>query len=242
MKYPAKKPGSRLVKRHVKKKKMSVVYRMPYRSRPRRRFRRRRFGKKKVMNQIHRYIRWCDKDTQYPGSTGPSLITETAANQHLAYSFKLDNVVNPSDFTNLYDMYRINKITLYLEPQWDQTGVVANGNPINRRIRVVHDYNDNNVLSDEDQYLEYSNCKTYSSVRNRPIAITLYPKINNVVENVGGSADAFTSMSSKRVWLNIVDDEVPHFGLKVFIPTITSEGVQLFRVRAKYDISFKNSK
>lgn len=206
-------------------------------------FRPRRVYKKKIANKVHRYLRMADKDTQYPGVTGPNAISETQSDQNLAYSFKLDNIINPSDFTNLYDQYRINKVTLMLEPVWTSNGqFVANLNIQNRKIRVVHDYNDNNPLSQEDDYLEYSNCKSYSPIRN--IKITLYPKINNVVENAGGAASAFTSMSSNKVWLNIAEDEVPHFGLKIFIPANISNvnEVPLFRVRAKFDLSFKNSK
>lgn len=211
------------------------------RRRPKRRFGRRVY-RKKTQNKVHSFIRWCDKDTQYPGATGPNSIVETGANQHLAYSFKLDNVVNPSDFTNLYDMYRINKVTLFVEPLWDQAGSVASANPVNYRLRVVHDYNDNNPLTDEDQYLEYSNCKSYTAIRNRSIKITLYPKINNTVENVGGG-QAFTSMASNKVWLNMADDEVPHFGIKMFVPSsISNLGTTLFKVRAKYHLSMKNSK
>jgi len=210
------------------------------RFRKRRAFGKRRVGKK-TQNKVHTYIRWCDKDTLYPGSTGPNSVVETLADQHLAYSFKLDNVVNPSDFTNLYDMYRINKVTLYLEPTSNQTAYPV-GAPISRRIRVVHDYNDNNALPNEDNYLEYSNCKSYNPIRNSPIAITLYPKINNKIENAGGS-DAFTSMNSNRVWLNIDSDDVPHFGIKIFIPgNITVENGLIFKVRAKFHLSMKNSK
>lgn len=199
--------------------------------------------KKKIVNKVHRYLRWSDKDTQFPGATGPVVINASPADQNLAYSFKLDNVVNPSDFVNLYDQYRINKVTIYLERQLNQTGTVTVNSPNNQRIRVVHDYNDNNVLTQEDDYLEYSNCKSYQIIGNGSIKITLYPKINNIVENVGGSASAFTSMNSNKVWLNIAEDEVPHFGIKMFIPAyVTSEGVTLFKVRAKFDLSFKNSK
>lgn len=209
------------------------------RRRPKRRFGRRVY-RKKTQNKVHSFIRWCDKDTQYPGATGPNAITETGANQHLAYSFKLDNVVNPSDFTNLYDMYRINKVTLFIEPLWDQSGSLSL--PVSKRIRVVHDYNDNNPLTDEDQYLEYANCKSYTPLRKSPIKITLFPKINNTVENVGGG-QAFTSMPSNKVWLNMADDEVPHFGLKIFIPAqIHNNDIRLFNVRAKFHLSMKNSK
>lgn len=205
---------------------------------------RRRIGyRRKTQNKVHSFIRWADKDTLYPSSTGPNTITETGADQNLAYSFKLDNVVNPTDFTNLYDMYRINKVTLHLESLYDTTasGNVL-GNPNNRRIRVVHDYNDNNPLTQEDDYLEYSNCKSYPMWSRRGIKITLFPKINNTVENSGGT-NAFTSVSSNKVWLNIADDEVPHFGIKIFIPAgIIITDATMFRVRAKFHLSFKNSK
>jgi len=98
-------------------------------------------------------------------------------------------------------------------------------------------------LANEDQYLEYSNCKSYSAIGNRPIVITLYPKINNGVLNAGGGVNAFTSMASNKVWLNVDDDEVPHFGIKIFVPgVIASDNTRLFVVRAKYHISLKNSK
>jgi len=215
------------------------------RRRPARAFvRRPRVVRKKTTNKVHSFVRWCDKDTSYPGSSGPNQILESGSNQNLAYSFKLDNVVNPSDFTNLYDMYRINKITLHLEPDYDTTASGATlGNPNGRKIRVVHDYNDNNALSQEDDYLEYSNCKSYYPWSRRGIKITLYPKINNTVENKDG-LNAFTSVSSNKVWLNIADDEVPHFGIKIFIPSglLASENARIFKVRAKYHLSLKNSK
>jgi len=207
---------------------------------------RRRVYRKKTQNKVHSYIRWADKDTQYPGSNGPNSILETGSDHHLAYTFKLDNVTNPSDFTNLYDMYKINKVVLHLEPIATQSGLISNTGSLNyqnRKLRVVHDYNDANLLTDEDQYLEYSNCKSYSPVGRRPIKITLYPKISNTVLDAGG-APAYTAMNSGKVWLNIENDEVPHFGLKIFVPGGISNVVdsQLFRVRAKFHLSLKNSK
>lgn len=208
-------------------------------------FRRRRprMMRKKTKNQIHNFVRYCDKDSVYVTSAlGPNLITETGSDQHLTYQFKLDNLVNPSDFTNLYDSYRINKITLMLEPLWDQSSAAGSLNQ-NRRIRVVHDYTDAAPLTQEDDYLEYSNCKSYFPWSKRGIKITLYPKIKNVIENKDGGTNAYTTVSSNKVWLDTDSDEVPHFGLKVFIPgSMAPTDLQLFRVRAKYHVSLKNSK
>lgn len=202
--------------------------------------------RKKTQNRVHSFVRWCDKDTTYVTSAlGPNEIFETGSARHLTYQFKLDNVVNPSDFTNLYDMYKINKIQLFFEPSTNQTAYGGSpvGLPIQKKMRVVHDYTDATPLANEDDYLEYANCKSYNIVRNNSIRITLYPKIKNIIENVGGGATAYTTLSSSKAWLDIDNDEVPHFGLKVFIPpNVMAEGQLMFKVRAKYWISCKNSK
>jgi len=198
--------------------------------------------RKKTANKVHSFVRWCDKDTTY-GAAGPNTISETGSDQNLAYQFKLDNVVNPADFTNLYDSYKINKITLHIEPLFTSTNQYFNNlNIFSKKIRVVHDYNDANVLTQEDDYLEYSNCKSYSPTRT--IKVTLYPKIQSGMLNTGGAVNAFASQASSKLWLNVDNDEVPHFGVKVFIPEdiASASEVLLFRVRARYHISLKNSK
>lgn len=207
------------------------------------RFNRRCIGyKRKTQNKVHSFVRWADKDAQFGTNSPQGIISETGSDQHQSYEFRLSNLVNVSDFSNLYDMYRINKIQLMLEPVFTSNGQFYNNlNVLSKKIRVVHDYNSNNVLTNEDDYLEYSNCKSY--LATRMIKITLYPKINNKVEgNLG--ADAYTSINSNKVWLDMGATNVPHQGLKVFIPEDISnvEQVPLFRVRAKYWISCKNSK
>lgn len=206
------------------------------RRRKRRAYGRRVGGRKKTQNKVHTFVRWCDKDATYQTSVGPNIIAETGADQNLTYAFQLSNCVNASDFVNLYDRYKINKIQLFLEPRLNQTaGPVAY--PQNKKIRVVHDYTDNLPLTGEDDYLEYANCKSYNPISGRTIKITLYPKILNTV--LGG----FTTQSSKNQWLSTADDDILHFGLKMFIPqNISSDGNQLFTVRAKYWLSMCNSK
>lgn len=231
----------------VVKKSISTVGPMPYfrRRRYARRkpvFRRRRFVKKTV-NKIHTFVRWCDKDSTY-GDYGPNVIRETNANQHLTYQFKLDQVSGISDFTNLYDGYKINKVQLFLEPLIDNSSANTNAPSLSKKIRVVHDYNDAFPLTDEDEYLQYGNCKSYFPWSKRGIRITLYPKLNNVIENVSGAATGYTSMNSNRQFLNIATDEVPHFGIKIMIPSMLSAPAEteLFRVRAKFWLSMRGTK
>jgi len=226
------------------KKSLPVIGPMPFYRRRRYPLRRRRYIRRnirKTCNKVHTFVRWCDKDTTY-GDWGPNTIYETGANQHLTYQFKLDNVTNAGEFINMYDGYKINKIQLFLEPTYDST---SNESPAQygQRIRVVHDYNDAFQLSDEDDYLEYGNCKSYFPWSKRGIRITLYPKLNNILENAGGSANAFSSMNSNRQFLNVSTSAVPHFGIKIFIPgNLTTNEALMFRVRAKFWMSMRGTK
>lgn len=246
MKHPVRPPGRKLVRRHLKTAKKSTVGvgPMPFYRRRRYPLRRRvvRRNYRKTCNKIHTFVRWCDKDTTY-GTYGPNMIFETGSDQHLTYQFKLDNVTAVNDFTALYDGYKINKIQLFLEPQYDQAQGVGSAGPISKKIRVVHDYNDATPLTNEDEYLEYGNCKSYFPWSRRGIRITLYPKINNIVENVGGAGNAFTSMNSNRQFINIASDELPHFGIKMMVPGgMIANDTLAFRVRAKMWLSMRGTK
>jgi len=227
------------------RKSTGMVGPMPFYRRRRYPLRRRRFVRnyRKTANKIHTFVRWCDKDAVY-GQYGPSSITESGSDQHLTYQFKLDQVTAVNDFTSLYDGYKINKIQLFLEPTVDQTINFAQG--LNRKISIVHDYNDAFPLSNEDEYLEYGNCKRYFPWSKRGIRVTLYPKLNNIIENVQGASTGYTSMNSNRQFLNIATDEVPHFGIKIMIPggltNVTDPQTQIFRVRAKFWLSMRGTK
>lgn len=70
---------------------------------------------KKITNLVHRFVRWNDKDTSFPGTTGPIVINAAPTDSNYSYSFNLRNLVNAVDFTSLYDQYRINKVTIFLE-------------------------------------------------------------------------------------------------------------------------------
>lgn len=234
-------PRPNVVKKNVTVGDMPYYRRRRIARRKKPMFRRRRYVKKTV-NKIHTFVRWCDKDTTY-GEKGANLISETLSDQHLCYQFRLDNVTAANDFVSLYDMYKINKIQLFLEPLYTDNSQIAAAQPIQKKLLVVHDYNDATPLTDEDEYLQYGNCRRYFPWSRRGIRITLYPKLNNIIENVGGAATGYTSLNSNKQFLNISSDEVPHFGIKMMIPAgLAPNGTQLFRVRAKFWLSMRGTK
>lgn len=201
-----------------------------YRSRGLYAFGRTMYGmaKRVVSNQIHTFR----KQIQLDG------ISETGAAQHLGFQFNLDQLTDEVDFQNMYDVYRIKKIILHLEPQL--SGSNTNGvSPYQNWVRIVHDYDDVTPLTAESQYLEYGGCKSKLAVSNRVINIPLYPKIQQFVQ--GGSSSVLRPITAS--WLPTEHDTVWHLGLKIFIPTLgMTVGNGIFRVRATYIVQCKNTK
>lgn len=187
-----------------------------------------RFVGRKISNQIHTFRKQITLDQ----------ITETGANQHLAYQFNLDQLSDEADFQNMYDAYKIVKIILTLEPSFSGTNTNAVG-PFQRWMRIVHDYDDVTPLTAESQYLEYGGCKSKLMSSSRLINIPLYPKIQMDTQAAGATVLRPVSPG----WVPTVHDGVQHLGLKLFVPTVgLTVGYGIFNVRATFIIKCKNTK
>lgn len=168
-----------------------------------------------------------------------SNITDTGAAQHLSYQFNLDQLAEEADFQSLYDSYRIKKIILSLEPQFSGTNAAVA--PYQNRIRVVHDYDDITPLTTQNQYLEYTGCKSHNATGSRTINIPLYPKIQVMNQSSGGSG--VITRPVKPSWIPTASDQVDHLGLKIYVPTLgLTAGSVIFIVRATFVVQMKNSK
>lgn len=189
-----------------------------------------RFLGRKVSNQIHNFRKMI---------TLP-VIASTGTDQHLGYQFKLAQLSDDADFANMYDTYLIKKIILHLEPIYDATNASGVA-PYQRWLRIVHDYDDVDPLSNETQYLEYGGCKSKPVVGKRSIHIPLYPKIQQYTQSTGGTGAVFRSV--KAGWIPTAHPNVEHLGLKIFVPSVgLAADVYMFNVRATFIMAFKNTK
>lgn len=75
-------------------------------------------------------------------------------------TFKLDHVPNYSDFTNLYDSYKICGIRRkYIFDR--NTNIATDVDTVRElpRLITVNDFNDQNALTSENEALQYASCK-----------------------------------------------------------------------------------
>lgn len=190
-----------------------------------------RYAYNRVSNQIHNFRKMI--------SLPP--INSTGADRHLGYQFNLDQLSDEGDFQNMYDSYKILKIILHLEPVYDSTNAQGVA-PVQRWMRIVHDYDDVTPLTSEDQYLEYGGCKSKPVTSKRSINIPLYPKIQQYTQSSGGGGTA-VFRAIKAGWIPTAHDQVEHLGLKIFVPNVSLPvDFQMFNVRATFIMQFKNTK
>lgn len=125
-----------------------------------------------------------------------------------SYAFQFNQLPNFSEFIQLYDSYRINKMVIKYVPNINSAN--AGSTPM-CQFHSVLDYNDATPLTLLTSAFEYQNWKMTrgAKVHTR----TLTPAILDGVGNAGGVTPSFVKPAYKQ-WIATSSANIPHFGLK----------------------------
>lgn len=150
-------------------------------------------------------------------------IEEQDTNNGLSFQFKLSDLPGVSDFANLFDDYRINKVVLKLIPQITSSNMPYNaaagagaGTGLGRNPRVFYaaDYDDSNVVTSINALRQYGNVKVRPVVGNKPIKIIITPAISQEILRTPST----TAYAPKwKQWLDLAYNDVPHYGIKMWV-------------------------
>lgn len=182
-----------------------MAYRPTYRRRrltrrPRRMMRRRMYRRKPRLSslKVHHFKRTITFDP---------IISQTT-NSFGAYAFQFNQLPNFSEFTSLYDSYRINKIVIRYVPNINSAN---SGSTPMSQFHTVLDYNDATPLTLLNTAFEYQNWKMTRGATVH--ARTWTPSILDGVGNSGGVSPSFVKPAYKQ-WIATSSTDIPHFGLK----------------------------
>jgi len=189
------------------------------RPRPRRQMRKRvkvMNGRKRTINKVRRQIHMY-KRSAYLGTVVSSIsalgVPAPVAN---AYSFSLAQLPSVSDFTALYDQYKITGAKLQLTPALSegiQSPIFGTASALGySRVHTVIDYDDTLVPTSEDQLLEYGSHKSTAPFQTHSRYIK--PK---VLHEIYRSAIATAYAPRANTYLDMTNTDVPHYGLKLWI-------------------------
>lgn len=150
-------------------------------------------------------------------------------------TFRLNQVPNYTEFTNLYDMYKINGVKMVFIPKQNQSisiGSVNNASPTARFFTAL-DYNDATPPTTVDDIREYQSCKFTSVIRTHKRYIPR-PRIQ----------DRGQTYNPGRPWINCSAPDQEHYGLKLAIEPISSTTTtdMPYSVECVFYMSFRNVK
>jgi len=153
-------------------------------------------------------------------------------------NFKLTDVPNATEFTNLYDQYQIKGIKITLIPRANSADVI-NGSlvqPIGNLWSVI-DYDDGTAPTTIDTVLQYPNLKRTQMVKSH----SRYFKPKYVQQLYSSAAVVGYGNAHPNSWIDCNSSAVEHYGLKFWVDLIPTVGTTIqYDAHIIYYLAFKN--
>lgn len=214
----------------------------------RRRFRRRPVRKPKarimrlrrgmIGRRVRQPVQYFKRSVYLSGNIVSSVTSDVFTNQF----FALSNVPNNSEFTALYDQYRINGVKVTVIPRGNTAEITASSGAStvyqgqSTGVFSVIDYDDTTPLANINEACQYQNMKMTRATQQH--TRYLVPRFNlQGITNQGTGATG--SMMNTRGWIDCTQINVPHFGLKWAFQQNVNYNLS-YDVKIDYYLAFKN--
>lgn len=179
-----------------------------------------------VSKMIGKKIHYFKRTAYFSGFLAGSTLLDTFS----SIQFTLSQVPNVTEFTNLFDCYRINGVKVKLMPRANSAEIGTNQGMI--KLFSTIDYDDATVPTAITDLLQYETLKTTSS--NREHTRYFKPKIAKTVFQTSLAS----GYSQGTGWLDCDNTAVPHYGLKLALQQLPA-GAQSYDVQVTYYLAFK---
>ena len=155
--------------------------------------------------------------------------------------FRLSDIANYSDFTEMYDAYKINSVTVEL--QYLSNSAAVNGSGILPTFYMYWDQDDAIPPPTLKNILGKSGVKKWQPSSNR---LTKKFKFVPICANVAQDAASLQPVivPNKSQWIDCQSPNVPHYAFKMFTQDWLTPGasniVNVVRVHYTYNVSFRS--
>lgn len=229
---------SNLYKRNVKRGRFTKS----------RRARRGKFMSRGSGDKVHQYVRNSGNTITAGTSvqTVPLGVALGNVGQGFVFTPALQDIVNYSELTTLYDQYKIWKVvfTFRLIQNPNSTAQVNNGSVTNSsnfypNIWIVPDHDDSSTPT-LPALREYARVKCFTLQPNRTIRYSTHPNVLGQLYD-GAITTAYKVEKPGSVWVDCNQASVPHYGLKMYIDFMGLTNTQAYSVdvQAKYYVAMK---
>lgn len=133
-------------------------------------------------------------------------------------SWSLNQLPSVSEFTSLFDRYKITYIKLYVHLKVDPSAQSATAATY-PKLYYIKDFDDASTPASLDALREYANCQVKVLNPNRPVVIRIRPSQLNLVYRTGISS-SYTPKWNQ--WVDMGTTDIPFYGLKMGIDNLTN--------------------
>lgn len=183
---------------------------------------------KSVYDKVHLVKRY---GSIVQSTTSVEYINNPATDQSYRFYFTLNAVTGYTDFTALYDQYKIRAVKVSFIPMANIT--TANESGFASLIYSTYDFNYALGTPTRDQIREYQYCKwsPYGKIHKR----YFFPRVEDSYN---------TTKVGPQNWLSTANANIQYNGLMVNVANVPSIATDepIYKVEVKYYLSFKNTK
>lgn len=191
-----------------------------------------------IGRRIAQPVQYFKRSVYLSGNIVTSVTSDTFTNQF----FALSSVPNYTEFTNLYDQYKINAVKVTLIPRGNTAEITASSGASTvfqgQSVGVfsVIDYDDTAVLANINEACQYQNMKMTRATQQH--SRYLKPRFNLLsITNQGTGATG--ASQNTRGWLDCDYINVPHYGVKWALQQNVNYNLT-YDVKIDYYLAFKN--
>lgn len=148
-----------------------------------------------------------------------------------------DQIINYTEFSSLFDLYRINSVVFRIQLVIDPGAQTA----ANARYPILYyyrDYTDSSVPSSLNEFQENQKTQRRTLTPWKPVIIKIKPNVLNVMYNTSITS---TYKPLFKQWLDMAKTNTQHFGIKYAIDDLTNTNYKI-QVTSVYYFSCKCTK
>lgn len=199
----------------------------------------RRMKRRRVTDRAfgpNRIFRFCRSDHE----VATIIMNAVATSSSGAFEFKLNSLPGFTEFTSLFDKYRIVKVKALWMPRITQqtvAGALTAATSTSPPIVTVIDQDDS-TPGDFTVLQQYDNAKWHPGYE--PFTVMIYPRVAQAI--FGGSVFTSYGNASAKQWVDVASPDVPYYSLKWATAPYSASlnGNQSWDISFKYYLEFMN--
>jgi len=164
-----------------------------------------------------------------------NLATSTTSTTNLSIKYQLSQLGTVTDFTNLFDQYRIVKVETTLYPSCTSSEATASAVLNGYGVKAI-DYDDGNSTNFGD-LLQFGNATHFRLTD--PIKTTIVPRLS--MPTYGSSVFSSFSMAPKNQWVDCASTTAEYYGLKIAWPVVPINTIT-YSIVTKFFLEFRHAR